>query len=627
MFSRRGLGLLLACALLLALGMAAWWRLWHPAPDDQKRAPRIALLSIDDQTGQTGLDWAGGAILEAAQLQMGQADLTTVFQVRDAGEAASRQATHLVYGRIEPQWAGPSLREKAQPDPRSTKVTYTFSLEEVSRHSVVRRVRDSGSVLQAASALASLLAPVAGAQSIHPAGVGNDRALQLFAVKSYSACTAADPQAFWCWERWAGSTFESGKRDEALAIVARGREQSNRMPPFARARLDLMEASIRGDASLRMAALDKLVQADPSNMAVLVELAASLTANRRFSEAEALYRSALKSNAKQPELWNLLAYAQAWQSHFDEARKSLAEYDRLAPADPNPPDSRGEIEWMAGNLAGAENWFLNSYRRDPKFNAGVALEKAALSRYLTGDEPAAEKLVNQYLADRTRAGDPLAAFHRARWQFLFGDAAGAKALLETLVERGGPDAALAASRLVLAALRNSDVPAAQRFARTVQKLTPKSGSPLLGRIAAALAEGDAKAIPDQALRSELMAVRLTLRGDFALALPVWDESLRGPHGGSDTFAREMKAWCLLRTGKNAEAAGLVKGGWPLLETDDRLLFDFVVYPNLLFVRAEAAAARGDAAEARRLYDVYLRYTGDSKDRYGQVDKAKAASRL
>jgi hypothetical protein len=65
----------------------------------------------------------------------------------------------------------------------------------------------------------------------------------------------------------------------------------------------------------------------------------------------------------------------------------------------------------------------------------------------------------------------------------------------------------------------------------------------------------------------------------------------------------------------------------LLDADERLLFDFLVYPNLLFVRAEAAAARGDAAEARRLYDIYLRYAGPAKDRFGQMDKARGASRL
>jgi len=566
--------------------------------------------------------------MEAAQLELGQTDQTAVFRARDAGDAASRQATHLVYGRIEPEWPGlPGGAQGPRTGTHPGWVTYTFSLEDISRHAVVRRVRDNGPVLKAAAALAALLAPAAGVRSIRPAGVGSDQALEFFAARRYAECTTADPQAFWCWERWAASTFEAGKKDEALSIISRGREQGTRMPAFARARLDLVEASIRGDATLRISALEKLVKADPSNPAALAELAGALTASRRFSHAESLYRDALLRNADQPELWNLLAYSQAWQGHFDEARKSLAEYDRLAPGDPNAADSRGEIEWMAGNLAGAESWFLNSYRRDAKFNGGVALEKAALSRYLTGDEAAAERLVSQYLGDRSRAGDALAAFHRARWQFLFGDTAGAGALLENIVQRGGPDAPLAAVRLMLAALRDGDIPAAKRYGQIVRTLTPKAGNPFLARIAAMLVEGDSNAVPDPALRSELMAVGLTLRGDFARALQAWDESLRGPRGGSDAFAREMKAWCLLRTGKSNEAAGLVKVGWPLLEADDRLLFDFMVYPNLLFVRAESAAARGDATEARRLYDVYLRYAGDSKDRYGQVDKARAASRL
>lgn|GEM_PF-1486475 len=622
MFSRRSLGLLTAGAVLVAAGAAVALRVRQGGRRAMKPATRIALLAIDNQTGAAGPDWAPAAILEAAQMELGLADQTAVFQVRDAGEAASRRATHLVYGRLEPEW--PALSSGA---PHAGWLTYTFSIEDVARHTVIGRVRESGPALKAASALAKLIAPVAGVRAIRPAGVNNDRALEFFATRKYSACTAADPQAFWCWERWAASTFETGKKDEALSIIEQGRRLGTGMPAYARARLDLVEASIRGDAALRLTALQKLVEADPGNPAALVELAAAMTGYRRFSAAEALYRNTLKDNANQPEMWNLLAYTQAWQGHFDDARRSLTEYDRLSPGNPNPPDSRGEIEWMAGNLPAAESWFLNSYRRDPNFNSGVALEKAALSRYLAGDEAGAEKLVNRYLIDRDKAGDALAAFHRARWQFLFGDAPGAETLLRNMVARGGPDAPIAAARLMLAALRDSDVASAKKYAVVVRQLIPKSGNPFLAQIAAALADGDANAVADTALRSELAAVRLTLRGDFAQALPAWDEWLRTPRGGSDTFAREMKAWCLLRTGRNAESAGLVRGGWPLLDLDDRLLFDFVVYPNLLFVRGEAAAARGDAAEARRLYDIYLRYAGPGKDRYGQMAKAEAASRL
>lgn len=628
MFSRRRLGLLLAGVALLILGLGWEWRTWYAAHAGPTQAHRIAILAIDNQTGNPGLNWADAAIRESALLQLGQqsgpGDQTAVFHARDAGDAAARQATHLVYGRLEPVWAG---RTGKGPVAHSGWISYSFSLEDISRHSVVRRVRDSGPIVKASVALAALIAPEAGVQSLRPVGVGNDRALEFFSTQKFAECTGADPQAFWCWERWASWTFEAGRKDEALSILVRGREQGTRLPAFGRARLDLAEASIRGDEALRMAALERLLRADSTNPAALSELASALMANRRFPQAETLYRTGLQRNGNQPELWNLLAYAQAWQTHFDEARKSVTEYGRLAPASPNPPDSRGEIEWMAGNLAGAATWFLDSYRRDARFNGGVALEKAALSRYLAGDVRGAEDLVNKYLTDRDQAGDVLAAFHRARWQFLWGDSAGAERLLENLVERGGPDAAVAASRLTLAALRDNDIPAAKKWARTVRELTPKTGNPFLARVAATLAEGDTSAVADQALRSELVALRLTLSGEFASAVAAWDEALRAPRGTSDTFAREMKAWCLLRAGRNAEAASLVKRGWPILDSDDRLLFDFLLYPNLLFVRAEAAATRGDAGEARQLYDVYLRYAGSSKDRFGQIDKAKSASRL
>ena len=282
---------------------------------------------------------------------------------------------------------------------------------------------------------------------------------------------------------------------------------------------------------------------------------------------------------------------------------------------------------LAGNLGAAQAWFLNSYHRDAKFNSGAALEKAALASYLAGNEKVAAELVGAYLAEREKAGDALAAYTRARWQFLFGQSGAAQSALENVVRRGGPDAALAATRLMLAALRDGETETARQWAGRVRELTPAAGNPLLAHMAALLGQGDASGVSDVALRTELQAVGLTLRAQFAQALPVWDEALKGSRGGADGFAREMQAWCLLRTGKTADAARLVQGGWPLLVDNQRLLFDFLIYPNALFVRAEAAAAGHDTAEARRLYDLYLRYAGPGRDRFGQLEKARAASRL
>ena len=503
---------------------------------------------------------------------------------------------------------------------------YALFLEDAARHKVVDEQRGTGAALDAAGALAKMLARATAVPTLRPAGVHDDRGLELFSQQKYEECTRSDPQAYWCWERWAIATYEAGKKDDALRIVAQGREKATAAPPAAKARLDFVEATFRGDPALRLAALERLVEADPANAGAIGELASQFVGERHYSAAEALYRKALATNRRQPEMWNLLGYTQAWQGRFDEARKSMEEYERLAPNDPNPPDSRGEIEMLAGDLSAAQGWFLKSYGRDAKFNAGAAMEKAALANYLAGNDHVAAELVSTYVAGREKVGDALANFHRARWQFLFGQDEAAQSALETAVRRGGPDAPLAAMRLLLAAMREGDNEAVRSWAETVKRLTA-SGNPMLAGMAALLARGDGSGVSDAAMKSELQAVGLTLRGQFAAAIAAWDEALKAPRGGADGFARTMKAWCLLRAGKADEAARATPGGWPMLTDNERLLFDFLVYPNALFLRAETAASNHDIAEARRLYDLYLRYAGHRRDAFGQAEKARAASRL
>jgi hypothetical protein len=121
-------------------------------------------------------------------------------------------------------------------------------------------------------------------------------------------------------------------------------------------------------------------------------------------------------------------------------------------------------------------------------------------------------------------------------------------------------------------------------------------------------------------------VSATLHGDAARALPLWQAALQRTQAGSDGFEREMTALSLVRAGRAGEAAAVLGRGFAVIETPDRLLFDFLVYPDLLYARA-AALAGHDETESRRLYDLYLRYAGAGRDRYGELGRARAASRL
>ena len=619
MFSRRRWLAGLLAVLLLA--SAVWLVLRFSGVGRPSRAPayRIALLPVENLTGTADFDWAGAAIDASIPLQLGNDGRTTVVVASDPGAAVALQATHLLYGSLEPSYLTPVNGPPA--------VTFTFVVEDVKTRSAVARVRQTGSIVSAAIVATSLIADLAGVHVVRGPGVSTDAAFKLFAAGNYRQCAALDPRAAWCWERWAISSMESGSRQDALQILAQARQQAAGFSPYSRARLDLIQAGVEGRAAARLDALERLARAEPENPAALEEYVSELTANRRFAQAEEIYRNALRRDPRQPHALNAMAYLQAWQNEFTAARRTLGQYDALDRSDPNPPDSLGEVEWIAGNLPAAQAAFLESYRRNPNFNSGSALDKAALSAYLAGDATAATSLSDKFVTARAQAGDPLALYHRARWNQLLGFGPQAEALLRAELHRGAADAALCAFRLTIAALFSGDQSEAQTFAGAARQAIPHGADPQLANLAAALAGSDSSGVADPRILMQVKAVTRMLHGEFAAALPFWDDALRSPPGGNDSLSRELKAWCLVRAGRAAEAGPLLRSGWPVLEYQDRLLFDLLVYPNLFFVRAAAAASSGQTAEARRLYDIYLRYSGQLPDRFGQAAAAKVAGRL
>ncbi len=194
MFSNQRLAAVALGAVLLAGGAWLCWR-HAQAAAGRGAARRIAILPIQNLTGREALDWAGGAVVEVAQLELGAGQTAAVFPARDAGEAAARQATDLAYGTLE--------LDESSKRPGAPPLRYAFFLENAAGHRILSAARGTGTALQAATALATLLAPASGVRSLRPEGVHEDRGLELFFKHEYEPCASADPQAYWCWERWA----------------------------------------------------------------------------------------------------------------------------------------------------------------------------------------------------------------------------------------------------------------------------------------------------------------------------------------------------------------------------------------------------------------------------------------
>ena len=82
---------------------------------------------------------------------------------------------------------------------------------------------------------------------------------------------------------------------------------------------------------------------------------------------------------------NTLGYAAGQAGDLDAAMSALRRYATLRPNEPNPLDSMGDVNLSAGRFADAENFYLQSFKKDPKFENNNGLMKAALARLLSGD--------------------------------------------------------------------------------------------------------------------------------------------------------------------------------------------------------------------------------------------------
>jgi Tfp pilus assembly protein PilF len=612
------------CALLGA-GAYLWWvRRHQPA---ESGVLRVAVLPAENQSGDDSLEWTGTLLSYSLVRQMEGAPRLMVFAAASRAEAEAAGATGQVECRV--------IRNAGQAEVRF--FLYGAAPGKILAHGAARAAGGDPPALlaQSGAALAAVLGLPGAAR---PSAFHNAEAAREFAAAlrqpaesagHFEAAALADDACGWCWLAWAESAARRGDSSSALAVVERSRKAHDRIDPISRARLELLESEIKPNQTQRLSALERLAAALPADAGVQSQLAETLVAVRRFAPAEAAYRRAIQIHPARAELWNSLAYNLAYAGKFTEARQALAKYAALDSASANPLDSAGEIALMAGDFSQAAKLLAESYDKDKTFNDGAALEKAALARYLSGDRDAAGPLLERYLTDRGQRGDPLAGLSRARWEYLVGQTAQSRARLSGIAsDPGNPPASIAAAMLALRQAAEGNREAAVRSAAAARSLARNPGQRFIAAFAAAaLDPSAASALTDPAWRADARAFGLTLRGEWAAAAQAWQEALPLARGGADSPQRELLALCLVFAGRASEAAGIVAPTWPLLTRDQALLYDFLIYPNLLYVRAEVARAAGRGAEAQRLYDIFLQYAGDRLDRFGAAARARSAARL
>jgi tetratricopeptide (TPR) repeat protein len=616
-------------------------------------AERLAVLRLENLSGDASLDWVGRALSEIVAGQLSGAGQPPVISsagihaldrtlgVRpisapgisaESSQALAAGATLLAYGNYTVRHGRLEVRLTVE-DARTLKAAKAIAV-----------ACPAGDVLGTGAALARQIS----SQTV-PYGTRNPQALEAYirALESTDAAVmevglgvaiAADPSFVPPYRLLAQIKAQRQDRAGAAATLDRALAAGNAIPELERARLELESAELTSDPDARRNALSKIVRLDPHDSNAWRALGDSLMNRHQFPLAQQAYRKALDLEPDDVALLNAIGYAAGQAGDLDAAAGALRRYAALRPNEANPLDSMGDVHLAAGRLAEAEDYYLQAAKQDPHFQNNGALIKAALARLLTGDAPAADLLAERYLAARLEAKDPIVDYRRAQWTWIAGrrQAAAQQMGAFALASESGPlrdIASRAYAELAIWSLMSGDRAGAAPLARKALSIAgpASAGNALVAKFLsqppasssewAVRAEQQFPGAAQSAIKNFCLAYALLLNQQFQPAGLVLRQMWESGSPTADEGLPVMLAWCDLETGRVKDAAPLLASN-PIPSPNGLTPYTGFYIPRLLYLRGLLAEKEGRATDARAYYDKFLALSGPDPLLWGEEKKVR-----
>lgn len=610
-------------------------------PPANQPVPRFAILRFENLSAGASADWAGRAFSEIVTAELAAAPglrvipatqfhsldrQTGVRPISAPGISSERQlailagATRLGYGDYEIR--GGKLRARLTIEDVATgKMTGPFTAES-----------PATDVESAASNLAHQLAAGAGKYA-----TGNAAAVEAYMIaleastgvatdESAARAIAADPNFAPPYRLLAASKAKRQDLAGALAVLDAAAARGNAFPPVERARNALDAATLRNDSAARRQALTDLVKADPDDLPSWRLLGELAYAGHDYRQAVIAFQKVLGFQPDDAAMLNELAYSQAYGGNLDAALATLHRYQTTHPNDPNALDSTGDVYLIYGRLPDAEKFYLQAYRKEPNFQAGGDLFKAAMAHLMTGDVAGADALEKRVEEARQAAHDPAVPFRRAEWSWISGRRKLALTQLSAFAQscENGPLKELASrgySEMAVWQLLLEDRAAADAMLRKAFQFAGPStaGSALLVRFllqpAASPAEWTSRADlllrnPAQAaLRDLMLAQAFLMNRQFDSAAPLL-QHLYDSGGTADESLPVLLAWADLETGRLDRAAELLRWN-PVPPMGGQGFFMAIYFPSVFDLRSRVAEKQGRHEDSRAAAQVFQHLVGQA----------------
>ena len=380
---------------------------------------RVAFLKVDNLSGDAALDWIAEAVPSAAATQLAGVERVLPLRADSSRDGAVLAATQLVHGYFD-------LRRNA--------LHFEFSIEDTSTHKM-RPLSLDGDALHAADAIAKAVAP-----AVKPFATQNPVAMEAWGKQEFEKAVQLDPDFGPAWR----DLILSLQGEQALVFADRALSRTSLRGSVEQAQIRLSAAQIRGDRDAIGTAALALAKLLPNDVELVRKLAEQAGNARRFAEAVEFYRAVMRLQPEDSAVYNQLGYAQFFAGDLAGARASFDEYGRHPGQEANALDSQGEVLFMAGKFAEAEQYFQKAHTANPMMLDGGDLLKAAHARWLTGDLNGADGIFDSYIRYRSDHADQTVGWRRANWEYATGRATQS---LERLKKESGPAASMAQAQL------------------------------------------------------------------------------------------------------------------------------------------------------------------------------------
>lgn len=368
--------------------------------------PRYAVVRFENLSGEPAVEWMGLAATELLSGTLSGAMDGPVIATTAMRRLSSSLGSHpagtpgISSERVAAQLAGATRIISGYIERTAAGVRVTSVDEDVVTRKIVRTVSAvDSSPLKALNELARSLSPKAGAYQ-----TASEEALRLYCIAREAPPEAAaadleqsvqaDGHFGPAWETLIQVALGRGDRQAAENLIAKAREQ--KLDKLSVANLDLESAALRGDQNARLVALKQISTLSPGDTVLRRSVAELEASSGQFAEAAVDWRRLREVLPADADASNQLGYTLAWSGDYAGAVRTMEEYARLRPADPNPLDSLGDVHFMYRKFTEAAGAYQQAYTKLPAFQNGGDLYKAAVAKYLAGEKAGADAAFAQF---------------------------------------------------------------------------------------------------------------------------------------------------------------------------------------------------------------------------------------